>query len=175
MPASSVRVQQGNLLRKNLPLYFLPFTRKPMMIFPFSIQYSKRIKVKISEENQQIILTYISTFIDQYQGGNISQRGNQILFERGYGVSRSHIFATIDEGVFSLFVKDGTYFLAYEFSMYNLFAIATVITIVASFFSIEAGLIGFLAIGILNWVITIIRHKIMFLKISKNLAQLIQG
>jgi hypothetical protein len=147
------------------------------MIFPFTIKFSKRLKEKVSAADIDIAMTYIKKFIIKKTAEDIIIDRNELTFKSGFFRMRwsTNIMGTIEKGKFNLIEDGNESVLTYEFFMYRIFTIVAVISIFMGTISHQPwlGVICFVWLGIMNWVIAIIRHRNMLGDIATGIDNLI--
>ena len=148
------------------------------MIFPFTIKYQKHIDVKVSTQNVEPLMNFIEEFITKKNGENVTISAAKLKFSSSIFSGHSwSILGPIEKGEFNIFIENNTYKLSYEFFMFRLFIIVSIMSIFMWLVSkeVEVLLMCFAWLGGMNWFIAIIRHRLMFRKliigINNKLAQ----
>lgn len=142
------------------------------MLFPFSIKYQKRLKGKLTQDDRISTMNYIEFFIRERKGDVLSTTEAELNFKsslfRGHSLD---ILGPIEKGKFRIIQKNENMVLTYEFFMYRLFIIATIISVAVGLGTKELnlGIIAFFWLGIVNWLIALIRHRIMLVDITKEI------
>lgn len=149
------------------------------MIFPFSIKYSKILTPSFSQNKDKVVLEFIKDFIEKKSGDDIVINDRQLTFRSRFfksGRWNSNILVPIERGVFKLADKGDRTILTYEFFMYHLFIFVTIFAVFLMTISqhMWVGFIIFLWIGGINWIVTIIRHRLMIKKIVKGIDNLLK-
>ncbi len=149
------------------------------MAFPFSIKYSAQLKNYASDRNKET-LEFIEDFITQKTGDDIVIEGNKLTFKSKlfkWGRWNTNILVTIEKGVFTIIDKGDRTILTYEFYMYHLFIAVTFFSAFIATVSqqIWDGILSFIWLGGLNWLIAIVRHKMMLSEIAKKIDNLINS
>jgi len=146
------------------------------MIFPFSIKYSVRLRYNFECERNKKALKYIEDFISKKTADDIVIEDDRLTFKSKFFRWRwnTNILAPIEKGVFKIIDKDDNTILTYEFFMYRLFIIVTIVSafVLNSSQSLLVGILCFLWLGGMNWLIAIIRHKRMLKEIANGIAAL---
>ncbi len=148
------------------------------MIFPFTIKYSVHLDNYYAIERSKETLEIIQEFITQKTGEDIIIRDNKLTFKSKFfksGRLNTNVLVPIEKGVFTIIEKDRRPILTYEFYMYRLFI---VVTIMSAFGAIAdqqvwSGILCFLWVGGMNWLTAIIRHKMMLNEIAKEIDNFI--
>lgn len=146
------------------------------MSFPFSIKYVALINENINEKNAQLILNYIKNFIEQKTADNIVIKDNTLSFKSSFfkpGRWNTNILVPIEKGVFQLFNEGNNSMISYEIFMYHLFIGTILISVFMAIFSglFWVGFIAFFWLGVMNWIVALIRHKRMLIQIALNINQ----
>jgi len=135
------------------------------MLFPFTIRYSGRFREKVKPDEVDRVLSYIKRFVADKTGEEVEIAGNQLIFRTSLFALRwsTNILAPIEKGVFNIVTLNEKTILTYEFFMYRLWIIATLMSILIGYISKELwwGLLFFAGSAGLNWIITLVRHKFM--------------
>ena len=154
------------------------------MIFPFSIKYSARLGDGFASDRNKEALEFIEDFITKKNADVIIIENDKLTYRKKFFGSRNSfktdILINVEKGVFRIVEKGGTTILTYEFYMYHLFITATIgsvfmATILSVFmFTVSLqvcfGIICFLWLGGMNWLISIIRHKMMLNEIAMEIV-----
>lgn len=148
------------------------------MIFPFSIKYTVELVESFTAKDNKKTLEFIEEYILKKTGEDIVVEENKLTFKTrffSFKRGKSNILAPIEKGVFVIVAKGDRTLLTYEFYMFRLFVIVTIMSIFTTIFSqkIGDGVYLFLWLGGLNWIITIIRHKRMLNEIKSEINKLI--
>jgi hypothetical protein len=116
---------------------------------------------------------YIEEFITERAGEEIGINDNELTFKVSFFRVRksSRILDVIEGGKFQIIDNGDTSILTYEFFMYRFFIF---VSILGSTMALLSGHIEILAlmllwVGGMNWIIALIRHKLMLNKISKGI------
>jgi hypothetical protein len=138
------------------------------MIFPFTIKYSVQLSDNFPSNSNKETLEFIKEYIIKRKGDNIVIENNRLTFKSKTS-SKWDILSTIDKGIFNIQNNEGKIILTYEFFMYQLFIIVTIMSIMMMVVAqdIWFAKVGFLWLGGMNWLVTIIRHKSMLTDIKK--------
>jgi len=146
------------------------------MFFPFSIKYSKRLENKISADKTDKATQFIKEFLANKSAEDIQINARQITFKASMFGPRwkTNIMVPIERGEFTLSDKDDYSIITYQFNMYRLFIIVTIMSIVFTIGSKEifVGVMCFGWLGGMNWLVAIIRHRLMLVNIVNGLDQL---
>lgn len=147
------------------------------MFFPFTIKFKKCFQVKLTETDKELALRYIEDFIEKKSAENIIICGNELTFYSNFFTMRwnTNIMSLIEKGMFHIINDENGCILSYEFFMYRFFVIVAIMSVVMGFFSknIWVSFACFALLGGVNWVIAIIRHRIMFGNIITGIDSLI--
>ena len=142
------------------------------MIFPFTIRYQVNFNTHVFDDHDIDIMNFIAEYIKNKNGviENLNQ-SNLIFTSSLFSGNSWNIFAQIEKGEFNIKKVNDKYKLTYEFYMYRLFIIVSIMCLFIFFSSGELvfTLLGFAWLGGMNWLIAIIRHKLMFNDIIKHL------
>jgi hypothetical protein len=145
------------------------------MIFPFTIKYTKKLQEQITPYNLDNVLNYISNIILDKDGEEIHIDKNQLIFKSSFFNFRwnTHIFNPIEKGKFTIINTQNESFVTYDFYMFRMFAIFSgfLIYIGYNFQNIEM-VLPILGVLVINWIITLIRHKFMFNRIISGINKL---
>lgn len=147
------------------------------MIFPFSIKYTSPLGANYDPKRQREALEYIGQFMTDRSADEVDiEHGCLIYRVKLFGnVSYStHILVPSEKGVFFISQKDDKYVLTYHFFMYRLF---TIVSIMSLFFAAAtkdagSGILAFLWLGGMNWILAAIRHNMMLSKIVGEIDHL---
>jgi hypothetical protein len=146
-------------------------------MFPFSIKFNKRLTEEHLSIETNIIMTYIEEFIRCKTGEAIFIDGSQLTFKSSLFRMRwnTNILAPIEKGKFNLISTENKSILTYEFFMYRMLLIASIMSVIIGIFSSEIwyGMDCFLLLGGMNWIIALIRHRIMLGNIVRGIETLI--
>jgi hypothetical protein len=148
------------------------------MTFPFSIKYSTQLGNNFASDRNKETLEFIEDFITKKTGDDIVIEDNKLTFKSKFfkwGRWNTNILVPIEKGVFIIVEKGDRTLLKYEFYMYHLFIGVIIMSIFMATVSQQfwVGIICFLWVGGMNWLIAIIRHKMMLNKITKEIDNLI--
>jgi len=148
------------------------------MTFPFSIKYSVRLGDTFTSERNKETLEFIEKFMIEKTGEEIVIDDNKLTFKSKFfkrGRWNTNILATIEKGVFIIVDKGDRTILTYEFYMYHLFIAVTIMSAIMAtvFQQVWFGIICFLWLGGMNWLIAIFRHKMMLTEIAKEIDNLV--
>ena len=127
--------------------------------------------------NIQLFLNiYISDYLANRQAFDIVIKNNILDFKIKYDRSDFHLTMPIDEGEFIIINKDGGITLTYEIFFYGNFLANLLICIAAGFGSksILLGLLLFFALHFPYMLLTFIKHRIRFNKITTGIESLIK-
>ena len=143
------------------------------MTFPFSIKYSARLNNHFSIDRKEETFKFIEDFITNKTGDEIIIEGDKLTFKSKFFKDRwnTNILVPIEKGVFIIIDKGDRYILTYEFYMYHLFIAVTIMSTFIAIFSqqVWVGILCFLWLCGMNWLIAIIRHKMMLNEITKEI------
>jgi hypothetical protein len=144
------------------------------MIFPFSFRYSRKLADSMLISDKELLLNHIAEFLENKKARNVRVSGNQLefstsLFEIGWGINWN-VLMPIEKGKFAIVSDGDREHLTYEFSMYRLILVALVGSILLGIAGsdISMGLIFFVFLGGLNWIIAFIRQRLMLNIILKD-------
>lgn len=147
------------------------------MIFPFSIKYTKRLKNKVAPDDIDKTMRFIEDFISKKSGEDIKIEGNILTFIKTLSGStwRTNILEPTEKGEFVLLNTEDNSFLTYEFFMYHLFIMVTLasVFIAAVSYNVWYGIACFTWLGVMNWIIVLIRHYLMFGEIVEGIDSLV--
>jgi len=140
------------------------------MIFPFSIRYSVRLSDHFFTNRNKEALKYIESYITSKKGKDIVIDDDRLTFKSKFftGRSNGNILVPIEKGIFTIVDKGDQVILTYEFYMYRLFIVVAIMSV---FMAISAnriwiGILCFLWLCGMNWLLTLIRHRRMLKKIA---------
>ena len=146
------------------------------MPFPFSIRYSARLADKYAGISNREALELIAAFIEEKCGDEIVFEDEKLTFKSHFFKLRmnTNILAVIDRGSFHIIEKGDKRILGYEIYMYRHFIIAAIMSLFMTSLSrdIWTGLFCFLLVGCANWVIAIVRHRLLLNHIAKHIDNL---
>lgn len=148
------------------------------MTFPFSIKYSERLSGNFTKDRNIVALEFIKDYIIKKTGENIIIENEKLTFKSKFfklGRWNTNILVPIEKGVFIIKDKGTETILTYEFYMYHLFTAVIIISVFMATISQQVffGIICFLWIAGLNWLMAIIRHKIMLKEIAREIDKLV--
>jgi|GEM_PF-2402962 len=147
------------------------------MPFPFSIRYSARLADKYARIKNREALELIAAFIEEKTGDDIVIEDEKLTFKSHFFKLRmsTNILAVIDRGAFHISEKGDKRILRYEFYLYRLFIIAGIMSLFAASLSRDMwfGIFCFLMLGCANWVIAIVRHRLLLNHIAKHIDRLV--
>ena len=146
------------------------------MTFPFSIKYSARLNDNFASNRKIDAFEFIEAFITKKTGDDIVIENDKLTFKSKFFKWRrnTNILVPIEKGVFTIIDKGDRTILTYEFYMYRLFISVTIMSAFMAIVSQEVwfGIFCFFWLGGMNWLIAIIRHKMMLNKITKEIDSL---
>lgn len=136
------------------------------MAFPITIKYSKTFNDNINNEKREIIINYINDYVIDKKADNILKNNYSVTIRTSILGWNWRTFASIDKGIFTVWDNK----LTYEFSMYWLFIIVPIFSLLISYSSknIKIGIFLFVFLGLGNWIMTKVKQKKIF-------DELIQG
>ncbi len=147
------------------------------MIFPFSIKYSARLSDNFDKDRNKETLKYIEDFITKKTADDIVIEDEKLTFKSNFFRARwnTNVLGPIERGVFTIIDKGDKTILTYEFFMYRLFIIVTIMSVFVGTASkgVSIGILCFLWLGGMNWLIAIIRHKRMLKEIVKGIDSIV--
>jgi len=141
-------------------------------MFPFTITL-KRI-IDFNEEKEEEILIYFKKELKARDADYFTMINNELRFKNDilkFGNNLS-LMAIVDSGIIKL---NNLYLskkeIMYKFRLIKVFVISILFAIFAFYLSshIWIGLVTFLWLGVLNWIIAIIRNIFMFNELVSNL------
>jgi hypothetical protein len=146
------------------------------MPIPFTHKYSQSLGQQLSVAQQQRAFAFIAFYLKDKTVEEIIRSEKGLTFKSGAFKFRLniHILNTIEKGSFEFYSRDNLSVLGYEIYMYRLFTQIGILGALAYIASKEAA-VPLLALAILglNWVIAIVRHRLMLLNIIEGLKILI--
>ncbi|MCX6335339.1 MAG: hypothetical protein NT092_13745 [Bacteroidia bacterium] len=146
-------------------------------MFPLSVKYSVKLKKKVLDSDVERIMKSIKEDIEEKSGEEIVIEGSTLTYKSRFGGIRMsyNILKTVEKGIFQLNFDGTMYKLTYEFFMYRIFLLAFISSIVFGIITKKAldGLIFFVVLGLFNWLITIIRHRMMFRDMVSDIEDII--
>lgn len=142
------------------------------MIFPFSIKYSNKLNLDYTKNQNELIFKIIYKHILEKKGEDIKISKDVLKFKSSFfnfDRTNFNIFTPIEKGVFRIKKENQKLIIEYQFYMYRLFLISILISLFFFLISkkVVFGLIVFCWILGINWIVAIIRHKLMLNKIVK--------
>ena len=145
------------------------------MFFPIDISYKKQIQSKYETVNTWNIITHE---LKKKKVENIEVKKNKLIFKRPWFIFESNfaLMVGIDSGEF-LFVKErGALFLKYKFSTIRIWMIGLLAPSILGLIAVDLKvfLVLFVACNflvILNWITSIVRHKLFFDKLSSKFVK----
>ena len=137
------------------------------MAFPFTIKYSKTFNESINSEERKIIINYINDYAIDKKADNISRNSDSLTIRTWILGWNWRTFSSIDKGIFIV----GDNKLIYEFSMYRLFIIVPIFSLLISYSSnnIKIGIFLFVFLGLGNWIMTKVKQKNVFNELIQGL------
>lgn len=149
------------------------------MVFPFSLRFNKRLKISITQDNEQQILQYIMNCILDDKADYVLIDNKQVTYKGSTSNWRGSLFGSVDDGVFNLIDRDSYWQLNYQINMRNLFIITAILSIAMGLFALANGgpwwiaIAAFLWLCGMNWVINLIRHDAVANTIADGIDELI--
>ncbi|WP_158826730.1 hypothetical protein [Mucilaginibacter lacusdianchii] len=150
------------------------------MPFPFSIRYTKPLRAVIMPNNQRQVLEYIKKRILADKADNIVMSEESVTYKGSTSANKRHaLFESVDCGSFTLSNKGNKWCLVYKIKMYKLFIFTS---LMAAFMGLIAqigngdwwiGIIMFLWLCGMNWIISIIRHEDVAARIAIGINELL--
>ncbi len=151
------------------------------MIFPFSVNFNTRLKATVIPDNQQEILQCIVKSILDNKADNVVVKDMSITYKGSTSYARASLFGSVDDGIFTLILKDGSWWLNYRINMRKLFITTTIMSGIMGVFSFTnggpwwVGIVMFLWLCGANWVIILIRHGSVAANVAYEIDKLICG
>ncbi len=145
------------------------------MFFPFSIKYQKSLKGELTNEDKIKAINYIESFIRNKKGNIKSVSENEMSFKTSLFKGHSFdILGPIEKGKFCITQKN---VLTYEFFMYRLFVIVTIMSVFVVLITKDMydGIMCFAWLGGMNWFIALIRHRLMLVSITYEINSMINS
>jgi hypothetical protein len=120
-------------------------------MFPFSIQFKKRIVRKTNSSSQ--VMDYLERFVLENNGDIKEKSSDHLKFKTGFIIWNWKLFSFVDKGVFIV----NEQFIIFKISMYKLFIVTTFMSLLAFIATknISVGLLAFVMLCIGNWLTTI--------------------
>ncbi len=146
-------------------------------MFPFTIKYSEKLNNNFNIDKNKEVLEYLQDFMTKKKAEDIVIENNKLTFISKYFKSgRYDILSTIEKGLFVIENNQGETKITYEFYMYRLFLIVTIMSLFIFLFNDDTSfaILCFSWLGGMNWLITIIRHKMMLTEITRGIDTLIK-
>jgi len=139
------------------------------MIIPFSVQYSKRINAKVAFDDFDGIIANIAETIETKSGEEIMMDKDQLTYKSKILTFRwdFNILKPIDKGIFNLEFRESECYLLYEFFMYRMLFISFISAVICLIVEVDILIAAAILFG-LNWIITIIRHRLLFNEIVSD-------
>jgi hypothetical protein len=136
------------------------------MIFPFSVKFTARLRSDFTLDRTSKALDTISAVIASKKGEKITIENNKLSFKSPFDKRyawRNNILLTIDKGEFVVSQKAGRVVISYEFYLYRLFILTGVMAILFALNEkkFDGLVLSVLCIGVLNWLLVLVRHRIM--------------
>jgi hypothetical protein len=133
------------------------------MIFPFTISYTRRLSKKLSDNETARALNQIKTIVEKKTAEDVEIKNNSLTFKVSFlrPTWNWNIMVPIEKGQFNLVTTDSATTLTYEFFMYRMFIITSIMSTFGGLVSGQIGVgIFFLTVLLwLNWGIALIRHN----------------
>ena len=133
------------------------------MIFPFTISYTRRLSKKLSDNETARALNQIKTIIEKKTAEDIEIKKDSLTFKVSlFGLRWNwNVMVPIEKGQFNLVTSDNTTTLTYEFFMYRMLIITSIMSIFGGLVSgqIGVGIFFFTVLFGLNWITALIRHN----------------
>ncbi len=143
-------------------------------MFPFSITFRQKTNIAITEDNKQKLFENIKSLLSKHYASNIKISPAELsfttkFFEIAWGINLD-VLSPIDKGIFMIEGKEDKINLSYTFYIYKLLFIALMFSILFALIdsSLLVGLICFIVLGILNWLIAVARQWFLLKQIAKS-------
>ncbi len=138
------------------------------MGFLQSIKFIKSTKAKITPLNQQVILDYICRKLIERKADGVTLADGQIKYQGSTSGWNRAIFRDVDSGMFNLIQKEDKWVIVYVINLKkSLLIVSSIISLVAGIVmqlglgKWWVGLLFFLWVYGLNFVITVMRHDVL--------------
>ena len=151
------------------------------MIFPFSVIFNRSLKTVITPDNKEQILQYIRESILKDKADHVIVKDLSVSYKGSTANRRGSLFGGVDNGVFSLVHKNNSWLLNYQINMRQLFISTSILSIIMGVFMLVnggpwwVGIVAFLWLCGVNWVISAIRHGTVATDIATGIDELICG
>ena len=133
------------------------------MTFPFTIKYTRRLSKKLTDNEATWTLNEIKAVIEDKTAEDIEIKKDLLTFKVSFLGQRWNwnIMVPIEKGQFNLVTSDSTTTLTYEFFMYRMLIITSIMSIFGGLVSgqIGVGIFFFTVLFGLNWITALIRHN----------------
>mgnify|MGYP001407185814 CR=1 FL=1 len=143
-------------------------------MFPFSITLRQKTNIALTEDNKQKLFEDIKSLISKHYACNIKISPSELsfttkFFEIAWGINLD-VLSPIDKGNFMIEGKEDKINLSYTFYIYKLIFLALIFSILFALIdsSLLDGLIFFIVLGILNWLIAISRQWFLLKQIANS-------
>lgn len=146
------------------------------MFIPFSIKFTSAFSSDFKPEKKAAILQYLHDFMLSKKADDIVIEEDRLSFRSKFfkwGRLNTNILVPIERGIFVIRQENGNTVLTYEFFMYHLFIAVTLMSVLMALVSqqVRFGIICFAWLGGMNWLIALIRHRMMFTAIVRGVEQ----
>lgn len=144
------------------------------MVFPFAIKYNKALRGLVTADNRLMALYHIKTYIEDKKADHIVIEKNKVRYKGTTSNWKGALFGGVDNGTFNLTEENGISCLVYEISMRDLLITTFIMGIAIGVFSQIwwIGLVAFLWLGGMNWLINAVRHGVLASEIADNVSDL---
>lgn len=143
-------------------------------MFPFSITLRQKTNIALTEDNKQKLFETIKFLLSQHYARNTKVSPFELsfttkFFEIAWGINLD-VLSPIDKGNFMIESKEGKINLSYTFYMYKLLFLALIFSILFALIdsSLLGGLICFIVLGIINWLIAVTRQWFLLKQIANS-------
>ena len=151
------------------------------MIFPFSVIFNRSLKTVITPDNKGQILQHIRESILNDKADRVIVKDLSVSYKGSTSNWRGSLFGSVDNGVFNLIYENNSWLLNYQINMRKLFIGTSTMSIIMTVFMLVnsgpwwIGIVAFLWLCGVNWIINLIRHGTVATDIATGIDELICG
>jgi hypothetical protein len=143
------------------------------MIFPIKYTFTQKVDISKLDTSEHVFQVIQRCLLERNEDLRLITNHSTLRFDKSFFFTEKHnVFAPIDYGVFRLDVKKS--YLVYEIRFAYLFLFSFCAALLFSLESrgFKGGLFAFLILGVLNWIIAVVRNGKLFNKIVREIHTL---
>jgi hypothetical protein len=147
-------------------------------MFPFRIRYSNTIDKSINPEQFDSILNNIETLLKNKGADFFSKENNRLIFDNKFfkWVSTMNIMAYVDGGFVEIKqTKKNKTKITYGITLISVWIISTIFSSIILFStkSLTIALVAFSFLGILTWIVSVLRHWSLLFTMTDKMKSMI--